>query len=70
MDLTTETIEVPRELFRELSERLAKVEEVIATLEELNNAEGADRVRRAEADLRKGRRKVARTREELDSVLG
>ncbi len=70
MDPTTETIEVPRELLRELTERLARVEEVVATLEELNDTEGAERVRRAEADLRKGRKRTARTPEELREILG
>lgn len=69
MDHTTETIEVPRELLQELTQRLARVEEVLATIEELSDPEGAERIRRSEEDLKKGRYKTAKTPEELDKLL-
>jgi ElaB/YqjD/DUF883 family membrane-anchored ribosome-binding protein len=69
VDQTTETIEVPRELLQELTQRLARVEEVLATLEELSDKKGAERVRKSEEDLKDGRYKTAKTPEELDKLL-
>ena len=69
MDPTTETIQVPRELLQELTQRLAKVEEVLATLEELSDSQGAQRIRKSEEDLKKGRYKTAKTPEELNKLL-
>ncbi len=69
VDTTTETIQVPLELLQELTQRLAKVEEVLATLEELSDSQGAQRIRQSEKDLQKGRYKTAKTPEELDKIL-
>ena len=69
MDPTTETIQVPRELLQELTQRLARVEEVLATLEELSDTQGAKRVKRSEEDLKSSRYRTAKTPEELDEIL-
>jgi hypothetical protein len=47
------TVVVPKELLRELILELSKVEEVLATLEELLNEEGLKRIRGAEEEYRK-----------------
>jgi hypothetical protein len=49
-----ESIAIPKTLLRDLYLGLAKVEEVLATLEELMNKEGLERTRKAEEEYRKG----------------
>ena len=51
----TENITVPKGLLRELREGLARVEEVLATLEELVDREGLDRMEKAEGEYEKGK---------------
>jgi len=50
----TEYINIPRALMKELQEGLVRVEEVLATLEELANAEGLERIKTAEEEYQKG----------------
>jgi hypothetical protein len=40
----TEVVSVPRPLLKELYEHFAKIEEILATLEELSNKEGLKRI--------------------------
>jgi len=49
-----ESIAIPKELLKDLYLGLAKVEEVLATLEELMDSEGLQRIRRAEEEYRRG----------------
>lgn len=49
-----ESIAIPKTLLKDLYMGLAKVEEVLATLEELMNKEGLERTRKAEEEYRKG----------------
>jgi len=49
-----ESVAIPKELLRELYMGLSKVEEVLATLEELMDKEGLERIRKAEEEYRKG----------------
>ena len=49
-----ESIAIPETLLKDLYMGLAKVEEVLATLEELMNKEGLERTRKAEEEYRKG----------------
>lgn len=49
-----EYITIPKELLKDLYTGLAKVEEVLATLEELMDKEGLKRIRRAEDEYKKG----------------
>uniref|UniRef100_A0A7C1CGS4 Uncharacterized protein n=1 Tax=Thermofilum adornatum TaxID=1365176 RepID=A0A7C1CGS4_9CREN len=48
------TVAIPEELLRELIFELSRVEEVLATIEELLNEEGLERIRRAVEEYRKG----------------
>lgn len=49
-----DSITIPKGLLKDLYRGLAKVEEVLATLEELMNKEGLERIRKAEEEYRKG----------------
>lgn len=49
------SITIPKTLLKDLYVGLAKVEEVLATLEELMDKEGLERTRKAEEEYRKGR---------------
>ena len=48
------TVAIPEELLRALVLGLSRVEEVLATIEELLNEEGLKRIRRAVKEYRKG----------------
>ena len=48
-----ESIAIPKTLLKDLYMGLAKVEEVLATLEELMDKEGLERIRKAEEEYRK-----------------
>lgn len=50
----TEYITIPKGLLKELREGLVRVEEVLATLEELVNTEGLERIKKAEEGYKKG----------------
>ena len=50
----TEYINIPTVLLKELQEGLVRVEEVLATLEELANREGLERIKIAEEEYKKG----------------
>jgi len=49
-----ESIAIPRALLKDLYMGLAKVEEVLATLEELMDEEGLERIHKAEEEYKKG----------------
>lgn len=49
-----ESVTIPKELLKDLYTGLAKVEEVLATLEELMDKEGLERIRQAEDEYKKG----------------
>lgn len=49
-----ESITIPKALLKDLYDGLAKVEEVLATLEELMDKEGLERTCKAEEEYRKG----------------
>jgi hypothetical protein len=49
-----ESVIIPKELLKDLYSGLTKVEEVLATLEELMDREGLERIRKAEEEYRKG----------------
>jgi uncharacterized ferredoxin-like protein len=48
------TVAIPEEMLRELVLELSRVEEVLATIEELLDEEGLKRIRRAVEEYRKG----------------
>ena len=49
-----ESVTIPKGLLKDLYIGLAKVEEVLATLEELIDKESLQRIRKAEEEYRKG----------------
>ena len=49
-----ESISIPKTLLKDLYMGLAKVEEVLATLEELMDKKGIDKIHKAEEEYRKG----------------
>ena len=63
------TVVVPKELLRELVLELSKVEEVLATLEELLNEEGLKRMREAEEEYRRGGYIVVESSREVEKLL-
>ncbi|MFQ5761479.1 MAG: hypothetical protein ACE5PO_00455 [Candidatus Bathyarchaeia archaeon] len=64
-----ESITIPKELLKELYAGLAKVEEVLATLEELMDKAGLERIRNAEEEYRKGEYVTARGSGEIKRLL-
>jgi hypothetical protein len=63
------TVVVPKELLRELVLELSKVEEVLATPEELLNEEGLRRIREAEEEYRKEDYIVVESGKEVEKLL-
>lgn len=49
----TQAVSVPRPLLKELYEHFAKIEEILATLEELANKEGLERLRKSLEEYKK-----------------
>ena len=49
----TQAIPVPRPLLKELYEHFAKIEEILATLEELANEEGLERIKKSLEEYKK-----------------
>jgi len=47
VDWLTEAVSVPRPLLKELYEHFAKIEEILATLEELSDKEGLKRIEKS-----------------------
>jgi len=63
-----ESIAIPKTLLKDLYMGLAKVEEVLATLEELMNKEGLERTRKAEEEYRKGEYVTAESSSEIKKL--
>lgn len=53
MSWLTEAVPVPRPLLKELYEHFAKIEEILATLEELSNKEGLERIEKSLEEYKK-----------------
>lgn len=49
----SEAVSIPRPLLKELYEQFAKIEEILATLEELMNKEGLERVEKSLEEYKK-----------------
>jgi len=49
----TQAVSVPRPLLKELYEHFAKIEEILATLEELANEEGLERIKKSLEEYKK-----------------
>lgn len=65
----TDSVAVPKGLLEDLYAGLAKVEEVLATLEELMDSEGLDRIRKAEEEYTKGQYVIAESSSEIRKFL-
>ncbi|MCD6445789.1 hypothetical protein J7L49_03280 [Candidatus Bathyarchaeota archaeon] len=63
------TIAIPEELLRDLYVGLARVEEVLVTLEELMDKEGLERIRKAEEEYEKGEFETVRNSGEIKRLL-
>jgi len=63
------TVTIPEELLKDLYAGLARVEEVLATLEELMDKEGLKRIRKAEEEYRKGKFETVRNSGEIERLL-
>jgi hypothetical protein len=63
------TVTIPEELLKDLYVGLARVEEVLATLEELMDKEGLKRIRKAEEEYRKGKFETVRNSSEIERLL-
>jgi hypothetical protein len=64
-----DSVTIPKELLKELHEGLVRIEEVLATLEELMDEEGVRRIRRAEEEYRRGEYVVVGTSSEVEKLI-
>jgi len=64
-----ESVVIPKDLLRDLYIGLVKVEEVLATLEELTNKEGLERIRKAEKEYREGEYITVRDSSEIKKLI-
>jgi len=64
-----ESIAIPKTLLKDLYVGLAKVEEVLATLEELMDKEGLERTRKAEEEYRKGEYTTVQSSSEIKKLI-
>ncbi|MBC7090498.1 MAG: hypothetical protein H5T50_01090 [Nitrososphaeria archaeon] len=64
-----ESVSVPKELLKNLYKGLAEVEEVLATLEELMDKEGLQRIREAEEEYQKGDYVIVENSEEIRKLI-
>lgn len=64
-----ESVAVPKELLKNLYKWLVEVEEVLATLEELMDKEGLERIRRAEEEYRRGDYVIVENSEEIKRLI-
>ncbi|MBC8223604.1 hypothetical protein H8E65_03375 [Candidatus Bathyarchaeota archaeon] len=65
----TEYVSIPTELLTELREGLAKIEEILATLEELSDKDGLKEIREAEKEYEKGDFSITRNAEEIRKLV-
>jgi len=49
----TEVVSIPRPLLKELYEHFGRIEEILATLEELSNKEGLERIEKSLEEYKK-----------------
>jgi len=65
----TEAVLVPRPLLKELYEHFAKIEEILATLEELANKEGLERIERSLLEYKKKEYVTAKSPRDIREAL-
>jgi hypothetical protein len=64
-----DSVTIPKELLKKLHEGFVRIEEVLATLEELMDEEGVRRVRRAEEEYRRGEYVVVENSSEVEKLI-
>ena len=64
-----ESVVIPKDLLRDLYIGLAKVEEVLATLEELFDKEGLQRIKKAEKEYKEGKYVTVRDSSEIKKLI-
>jgi len=65
----TEVISIPRPLLKELYEHFDKIEEILATLEELSNKEGLKRIEKSLLEYKKKEYITVRNPEKIREAL-
>lgn len=65
----SEAVSIPRPLLKELYEQFAKIEEILATLEELMNKEGLERVEKSLEEYKKKDYVTAKSSESIREAL-
>lgn len=63
------SVALPRELLKELREHIDRVEEILATLEEMSDKEGLERIRKATEEYRLGEVVSAESPEDIRKLL-
>jgi|YelNatPaOPRAMG01_1025707.scaffolds.fasta_scaffold235223_1 hypothetical protein len=63
-----EQVTIPKELLKDLCAGLVQVEEVLATIEELMDREGLERIRKAEDEYRKGEYVTVKSSREIKKL--
>lgn len=64
-----ESVVIPKDLLRDLYIGLVKVEEVLATLEELFDKEGLQRIKKAEKEYKEGKYVTVRDSSEIKKLI-
>lgn len=67
--MMSQSVAVPSELLKELHNHLVKIDEILATLEELMDKEDLERIRTATDEYRRGELTVADKTSEIPKVL-
>lgn len=65
----TEVVSVPRPLLKELYAHFAKIEEILATLEEQSDKQGLERIEKSLEEYKKKKYSVANSPEEIRKAL-
>ena len=64
-----DVVSVPKALLEELYVNFMKIEEILATLEELMDKEGLERIKRGLEEYKKGEYVVAESDEDIENIL-
>jgi hypothetical protein len=65
----TEAVPIPRPLLKELYEHLDRIEEILATLEELSNKEGLERIEKSLEEYKKKEYITVKSPEKIREAL-
>ena len=64
-----DVVSVPKALLEELYVHFMKIEEILATLEELMDKEGLERIKKGLEEYKKGEYVVAESEEDIENIL-